>query len=43
MKITGVKIYPITMRFKQTIVESFGTVGESEGDVIVQIFTDDGI
>ncbi len=43
MKIIGVKMYPLTLKFKQTIVESFGTVGENEGDVIVQIFTDEGI
>ena len=43
MKITGVRIYPITLEFKQTIEESFGTVGKSEGDVILQIFTDEGI
>ena len=43
MKIVGIKIYPITMHFKQTIEESFGTVGKNEGDVILQIFTDEGI
>jgi L-alanine-DL-glutamate epimerase-like enolase superfamily enzyme len=43
MKIIGVKIYPITMEFKRKIVESFGTVGQSEGNVIIQVFTDEGL
>jgi L-alanine-DL-glutamate epimerase-like enolase superfamily enzyme len=43
MKIVGMRIIPITLQWKKTIGESFGTVGKREDDVVVQIFTDDGL
>ena len=43
MKIVGMKITPITLEWKKTIGESFGEVGKRENDVIVEIFTDDGL
>ena len=43
MKIVGMEITPITLEWKKTIGESFGEVGKREDDVIVQIFTDDGL
>jgi len=43
MKITGMIITPITLEWKKTIGESFGEVGKKEDDVILQIFTDNGI
>ncbi|MDR1245603.1 MAG: mandelate racemase/muconate lactonizing enzyme family protein [Clostridiales Family XIII bacterium] len=43
MKITGIKLYPLTLRFKQVFEESFGTVGKVEKNVLIQIFTDEGI
>ena len=43
MKIVGIKLYPLTLRFKQVFEESFGTVGAAEKNVLVQIFTDEGI
>jgi L-alanine-DL-glutamate epimerase-like enolase superfamily enzyme len=43
MKITGIVVTPITLEWKKVVGESFGTVGKREDDVIVQIFTDDGL
>ena len=43
MKIIGIKLYPLTLRFGKTIEESFGTVGKEEKNTLVQIFTDEGI
>ena len=43
MKIVGLKIYPITLRFGYIIEESFGSVGREEKNVLLQIFTDEGI
>ena len=43
MRITGIELIPITIRFRKTIGESFGEVGKREDDVIVQLFTDEGI
>ncbi len=43
MKIVGMEITPITLEWKKTIGESFGEVGKREDDVIIQIFTDNGI
>jgi len=43
MKIKGMRITPITLEWKKTIGESFGEVGKREDDVIVEIFTDNGI
>lgn len=43
MKITGIKLYPLTLRFRKVIEESFGAVGKEEKNVLVQIFTDEGI
>jgi L-alanine-DL-glutamate epimerase-like enolase superfamily enzyme len=43
MKIVGMEITPITLEWKKTIGESFGVVGKRENDVIVQIFTDNGL
>jgi L-alanine-DL-glutamate epimerase-like enolase superfamily enzyme len=43
MKITGIEIIPLTMYFKSVIKESFGTVGKREDDVIVRLYTDEGI
>jgi L-alanine-DL-glutamate epimerase-like enolase superfamily enzyme len=42
MKIVGVKIYPLTLKFGYVIEESFGSVGREEKNVLVQIFTDEG-
>ena len=43
MKIKGMRITPITLEWKKTIGESFGEVGKREDDVIVELFTDNGI
>lgn len=43
MKIIGVRLYPLTLRYKKVYEESFGTVGREEKNVLVQIFTDEGI
>ena len=43
MKITGIELIPLTMVFKAAIEESFGTVGKREDNVVVKIFTDEGI
>lgn len=43
MKIVGMEITPITLEWKKTIGESFGEVGKQEDDVIIQIFTDNGL
>lgn len=43
MKIVGMEITPITLEWKKIIGESFGAVGKREDDVIIQIFTDDGV
>lgn len=43
MKITGIELIPLTMIFKASIEESFGTVGKREDNVIVRIYTDEGI
>ena len=43
MKIIGLEMIPLTMRFKGTIKESFGTVGAKEDNVVIKIYTDEGI
>jgi L-alanine-DL-glutamate epimerase-like enolase superfamily enzyme len=43
MKIVGMCITPITLEWKKTIGESFGEVGKREDDVVLQVFTDDGL
>lgn len=44
MKIIGVDIFPLTMSFgTDAIEESFGTVGKREDDVIIKLYTDEGI
>ena len=43
MKIIGIELIPLTMVFKASIEESFGTVGKREDNVIVKMYTDDGI
>jgi L-alanine-DL-glutamate epimerase-like enolase superfamily enzyme len=43
MKIIGMEVTPITLEWKKTIGESFGEVGKREDDVILQIFTDNGL
>jgi L-alanine-DL-glutamate epimerase-like enolase superfamily enzyme len=43
MKIVGMEITPITLEWKKTIGESFGEVGKREDDVIIQVFTDNGL
>jgi L-alanine-DL-glutamate epimerase-like enolase superfamily enzyme len=43
MKIVGMEITPITLEWKKIIGESFGAVGKREDDVIIQIFTDNGL
>ena len=43
MKITGIELIPLTMIFKASIEESFGTVGKREDNVIAKIYTDEGI
>lgn len=43
MKITGIEIFPLTIRFKTVIEESFGTVGKREDDVVIRVYTDEGI
>lgn len=43
MKIIGVEVTPITLRWGKVEIDSYGPVGEREDDVIVQIFTDCGI
>ena len=43
MKITGIEIFPLTISFKIVIEESFGTVGLREDDVIIKLYTDEGI
>ena len=43
MKIVGIELIPLTMLFKASIEESFGTVGKKEDDVIIRLHTDEGI
>ena len=43
MKIVGMRIYPLTLRFGYVIKESFGAVGREEKNVLLQLFTDEGI
>lgn len=43
MKITGLKIYPLTLNFGYIINESFGAVGREEKNVLLQICTNDNI
>ncbi|NLI12188.1 mandelate racemase/muconate lactonizing enzyme family protein [Pelotomaculum propionicicum] len=43
MKIIGLRIYPLTLKFGYIIHESFGAVGKEEKNVLLQIFTDEGI
>ena len=43
MKITGMEVTPITLEWKQIVLESFGALGKREDDVIIEIFTDEGI
>lgn len=43
MKIVGMEFTPITLEFRRINQEAFGAVGKREDDVIVQIFTDDGV
>jgi L-alanine-DL-glutamate epimerase-like enolase superfamily enzyme len=43
MKIIGIEITPITLEWKKVEIDSYGPVGQREDDVIIQIFTDEGI
>ena len=43
MKIVGLELIPLTMIFKANIKESFGTVGKREDNLIIKIYTDEGI
>lgn len=43
MKIVGLELIPLTMIFKANIKESFGTVGKKEDNLIIKIYTDEGI
>ncbi len=43
MKIVGLKIFPLTLRFGYIINESFGAVGKEEKNVLLQLFTDEGV
>ncbi len=43
MKITGVEVFPLTISFKKVIEESFGTVGKREDDVVIKLYTDEGV
>jgi len=43
MKIIGIEIFPLTIRFQTVIEESFGTVGLREDDVVIKMYTDEGI
>jgi len=43
MKIIGIEFFPLTISFRKVIEESFGTVGKREDDVIIQVYTDEGI
>lgn len=43
MKIVGIELIPLTMVFKASIEESFGTVGKREDNVIVKMYTDEGV
>ena len=43
MKIVGMRITPITLEWRKTIQESFGEVGKREDDVILELFTDNGL
>ena len=43
MKIVGVEVTPITFEWREVVLESFGTVGQREDDVVVEIITDEGI
>ncbi len=43
MKIIGIEIIPLTIAFKTVIEESFGTVGLKEDDVVIKLYTDEGI
>lgn len=37
------EVTPITLEWRQVVLESFGAVGKREDDVIIEIFTDEGI
>ena len=43
MKIIGIEIFPLTISFQKVIEESFGTVGKREDDVVIRLYTDEGI
>lgn len=43
MKIVGLEMIPLMMEFKGSIKESFGTVGLRENNVVIKIYTDEGI
>jgi L-alanine-DL-glutamate epimerase-like enolase superfamily enzyme len=42
MKIIGVEIFPLTVSY-EVIEESFGAVGKRENDVVIKVYTDEGI
>jgi L-alanine-DL-glutamate epimerase-like enolase superfamily enzyme len=43
MKIIGIELIPLTISFGQVIEESFGTVGKREDDVVIKMYTDEGV
>lgn len=43
MKIIGMEVYPLSISFKKVIEESFGTIGKREDDVVIKIYTDEGV
>ncbi|MFC2012342.1 mandelate racemase/muconate lactonizing enzyme family protein [Chloroflexota bacterium] len=43
MKIVGIELTPITIEWEKPVLVSFGFHGKGEPDLIVEIFTDDGI
>jgi L-alanine-DL-glutamate epimerase-like enolase superfamily enzyme len=43
LKIIGIEVFPLSVSFGQVIEESFGTVGKREDDVVIKIYTDEGV
>jgi len=42
MKIIGMEIFPLTVSY-EVIEESFGAIGKKEDDVVIKVYTDEGV
>ena len=43
MKIVGAEIIPLTFSFRRVSKVSFGTVGKREDDIVIKLYTDEGV